>query len=152
MSRWAWLAIIAAGCGQSAPARSPQSPNGASASAGSAQPPQPVPLAEDLPRLAGRARELYLAWHAAYTDATIDCATATTRTNEVADKFADVTEANRIVWRGGHERIKAFRAELDKYDAEIAPAAKSILESPIMGRCVDDPAFARAIDRLAGEG
>jgi hypothetical protein len=152
MSRWAWLAIlaiVAVGCGQRAPARAPRSPATASPSTTA---PTPVRLADDLPRLAGRAKELYLAWQSALSNGDLDCTTASVRTNHVADVFADVAEANREVVRAGHERITKLRAELDTYDAEIGPAAKAIVESPIMSRCVDDPAFARAIDRLAGEG
>jgi hypothetical protein len=152
MSRSAWLAIFAVGCGARATPSSAQVPASVGPGSSSAAPAGPVALSDDLPRLAARARELYLAWRGAFADGSMDCANATIRTNEVADRFADVTDANRVVWRAGHARIKAFRAELDKYDAEIGPAAKAVMESPIMGRCVDDPAFARAIERLAGEG
>lgn len=150
MSKWAWLASIAIGCGQQASPHAPQA-QAVRASEPDAGVDAPRPLADDLPQLAARARQLYLDWQHAFADDGLDCATATARTNELADRYADVTEANREVMRAGHERIQEFRAELDKYAEEIGPAAKAVMESPIMGRCAQDPAFARAMDRLVGE-
>ena len=144
-----WLAALALGCGPSAPTqpRPPVAPPPADAGVDA-----PVPLAEDPPRLARRARQLYLDWQAAFADPQLDCATATTRMNAIADANADVLEANREVLRGDRARIRALRVELDKYEAELGPVAKSIIESPVMARCASDPEFARATDRLAGEG
>jgi hypothetical protein len=126
------------------------------------RPPQPVQtvdagvdaapsLADDLPRLALKAKQLYTDWAAAFADPTIDCPTATGRINALADKYADVAAANKAVFAAGHERVKAFRAELEKHEAEMMPIAKSIMESPIMPRCASDASFARAIDRLQGD-
>lgn len=150
MPRWAWLASLAIACGQPASASQPRPPQQPVASV-DAGIDAPRSLAEDLPALALRARLLYLDWAAAFADATIDCATATSRVSALADKNADVAAANKAVFRAGHERVKAFRAELDKYEAEMMPAAKAIMESPIMARCSGDAAFARAIDRLQGD-
>lgn len=111
----------------------------------------PPSLADDLPRLALKAKQLYIEWAAAFSDPNIDCATATSRINALADKYADVAEANKAVFAAGHERVKAFRAELDKHEAEMMPLAKSIMESPIMPRCASDANFARAVDRLQGD-
>lgn len=156
MSRWASLAIIAniaIGCGSSAPAQTARPPDGSATAPRSDAAVEPRPaLADDLPRLALRARQLYLDWHAAFADANTDCATATTSMNTLADKNADVIVANQQVMRDGHERRKALRAEVGKYETEMEPVAKAIIESPIMARCASDPAFAKAVDRLGGEG
>lgn len=149
MPRWAWLAAVALGCGgQQTPARARPVEAAPVVDAGVDA---PVSLADDLPALALRARQLYLDWAAAFADVNIDCATASSRVNALADKNADVAEANKAVFRAGHERVKAFRAELDKYEADMMPAAKAIMESPIMSRCASDASFARAIDRLQGD-
>lgn len=150
MPRWAWLATVALGCGgQQTPAGpAPRMESAHVADAGVDAPPS---LADDLPTLARRARQLYLDWAAAFADASIDCATASARVNALADTNADVAAANKAVFRAGHERVRALRAELDKYEAEMMPAAKAIMESPIMARCSSDASFARAIDRLQGD-
>lgn len=150
MFKRVWLAAVALGCGQPAPPQAPrtQEVRVIEPDAGVV----PPRLADDLPALAARARLLYLDWQRAFADDTLDCATATARTTDLADRYADVIEANRELMRAGHDKIKAFRAELDKYEAEIGPAARSVIESPIMSRCASDPAFARATDRLAGDG
>jgi hypothetical protein len=153
MSRWASLAIVAIGCGSSAPAQNPHPPAGpptaAPADAGTGET-RPA-LADDLPRLALRARQLYIDWAAALVNGNSDCATATELMNALADKNADVTAATQQVRRDGHEKRKAFRAELEKYEAEMAPVAKVIAESPTMARCSSDPAFTKAVDRLQGD-
>jgi hypothetical protein len=152
MSRWASLAIIAIGCGSSPPpSQTARTTPAATAPSDAAVEARPA-LADDLPRLALRARQLYLDWNAAFADSNIDCPTATASLNALADKNADVIAANQQVLRDGHDKRKALRAEVEKYEAEMAPVAKAIIESPIMARCASDPAFAKAVDRLAGEG
>jgi hypothetical protein len=153
MSRWVSLAILAIGCGSSAPApQTTASPSASSSVPADAAVEARPPLADDLPRLALRARQLYLDWQVAFADANTDCPTATASMNALADKNADVIVANQQVMRDGHEKRKALRAEVEKYEAEMAPVAKAIIESPIMSRCASDPAFSKAVDRLAGEG
>ncbi len=148
MPRWAWLASTAIACGQPASAQQPRPPQPVAVDAAVEKGPS---LADDLPRLAQRARQLYIDWGAAFADPNLDCATATARVNALADKNVDVADANKAVMRAGHERVKAFRAELEKYEADMMPIAKSIMESPIMARCASDAGFARAIDRLQGD-
>lgn len=150
MPRWASFAIVAIGCGQPASTQSPRPPS-ARASPVDA-PVAPPPLADDLPRLASRARQLYLDWQTAFSDAELDCPTAATRLQALADKNADLIEANQQVLRGGHDKVRALRAELDKLEPELGTIARSVIESPIMARCARDAAFAQAVDRLAGEG
>lgn len=150
MSRCAWLAALAIGCGHPA---APASPGRSSAAA----PPDaavdaPVPLENDLPRLADRAVKLYADWQAALTAAGTDCAVATTKMNAIADANADVIAANHQLYRGSRERVTAFRAELEKRQADLDASAKAILASPAMQKCGSDPAFAKALDRLGGEG
>lgn len=153
MSWWASLAIVAIGCGSSAPVPTARPPEGsATAIRTDANVEERPALADDLPRLALRARQLYLDWQAAFADGNTDCATATASMNALADKNADVITANQQVMRDGHERRKALRAEVGKYEAEMEPVAKAIIESPIMARCASEPAFAKAVDRLGGEG
>jgi hypothetical protein len=152
MSRWASLAIAALGCGSTAPAQTSRTtPATATAPVDAAVDARPA-LADDLPRLALRARQLYLDWQAAFADGNTDCTTATASMNALADKNADVIEANQQVMRDGHDKRKALRAEVEKYESEMAPVAKSIIESPIMSRCASDATFMKAVDRLAGEG
>jgi hypothetical protein len=152
MSRWASLAIVAIGCGASAPAQTVHTPSTPATAPGDAAVEARPALADDLPRLALRARQLYLDWHAAFADGNTDCPTATASMNALADKNADVIAANQQVMRDGHDKRKALRAEVEKYEAEMAPVAKAIIESPIMARCASDATFTKAVDRLAGEG
>lgn len=112
----------------------------------------PLPLHEDLPRLAKRAVQLYRDWNLAFEEAGTDCALAAEKMNALADANADLIAANREIHRDGHERVKALRAELARYEAEIYAVAKAIVESPTMSACAHDPAFARALDRLGGDG
>lgn len=150
MPRWASFAIAAIGCGQPAATQSVRPPP-ARASPVDAQV-APPPLADDLPRLASRARQLFFDWQTAFADAELDCPTAATRLQALADKNADLIDANRQVLRAGHDKVRALRTELDKLEPELGTIARSIGDSPIMARCARDPAFAQAIDRLAGEG
>jgi hypothetical protein len=144
------LAVVAmlVACGQ--PATQPRPPQPAQTVDAGVADAAPT-LADDLPRLALKAKQLYVDWAAAFADPSIDCPTATARINALADKYADVAEANKAVFRAGHERVKAFRAELEKHEAEMMPLAKSIMESPIMPRCSSDANFARSVDRLQGD-
>ena len=152
MLKLAWLASVVIACGQPATATQPPRPPEPRANApADAGIDASASLADDLPRLAQRAKQLYVEWAAAFADAELDCATATARVNALADKNADVAAANKAVFRAGHERVKALRAELEKLEETMAPFAKVIIESPIMVRCSPDPQFARAIDRLQGD-
>ena len=152
MPRWAWLAIFAIGCGHpSTPATARPVTAGAPVPA-DASIDAPLPLDQDLPRLAERAVKLYLDWKNALAEAGTDCALATSKMNAIADANADVIEANQKIYQAGHERVQALRAELAKHEAELDASAKAIVESPTMATCSTDPAFARALDRLGGEG
>ena len=116
--------------------------------------PSPVarPLDEDLPRLAERAVKMYQDWQRAFAEAGTDCAAATAKMNALADANADLIAANQRLTKSGHEKIRAARAELDKHSAEIDPAAQAIMQGPTMSTCSGNPAYNRALDRLAGEG
>jgi hypothetical protein len=150
MFRWAWLASVAIGCGH------PSSPANPGRGSGTQTAPTDAavatPLEDDLPRLAERAVKLYSDWAAALKAAGTDCALATSKMNALADANADVIAANRKLLRGDRERIKRMRAELDKHQAELDASAKAIVESPTMQACSKDPGFAKALDRLGGEG
>ncbi|HTL38699.1 MAG TPA: hypothetical protein VL326_36460 [Kofleriaceae bacterium] len=150
--RAVWLAAIAIGCGH--PSTPPTTPAGPPAQATVADAPTatPVQLEDDLPKLAERAVKMYQDWQKAFADAGTDCAAATTKMNALADANADLIAANARLTKSGHEKIKAARAELEKHSAEIDPAAQAIMQGPTMGACSSDPAFGKALDRLAGEG
>ena len=150
MPRWAWLASFAIGCGHpSAPVKpATGGPVGTAPSDAAVT----KPLDEDLPAMADRAVKLYLDWKAALDAAGTDCAAAATKMNAVADANTEMLAANERLYKGPRERVKAFRAELDKRAEQIDPAAKAILDSPAMKKCGSDPAFSRALDRLGGEG
>ena len=105
-----------------------------------------------MPRLAERGVKLFLDWSIALKDAGPNCALATTKMNAIADANADAIDANRKLLRGDRERVKAMRAELDKHQVELDASAKAIVESPTMQKCSQDPGFAKALDRLGGEG
>jgi hypothetical protein len=151
-SRWlAVVAIVVVSCGHpSAPPATPvdTSSKGAPVDA----PPKERPLDEDLPRLAERAVKMYQDWQRAFAEAGTDCAAAATKMNALADANADLIAANQRLTKAGHEKIKAARAELDKHSAEIDPAAQAILQAPTMSACKSDPAFNKALERLATEG
>jgi hypothetical protein len=155
MSTWAWLATFATlatfaiACGHPS---TPAKPGPGSGVAQAAPADAPLALENDLPRLAERAVKLYRDWQAALADAGTDCVAATTKMNAIADANADVIDANRKLVRGDRERVKAMRAELDKHQAELDASAKAIVESPTMAKCSQDPGFAKALDRLGGEG
>lgn len=150
--KWLWLACIAIGCGH--PSTPPATPTGPTASGPTvdAPPAAPAPLENDLPKLAERAVKMYQDWQKAFADAGTDCAAATTKMNALADANADLIAANARLTKSGHEKIKAARAELEKHSAEIDPAAQAIMQGPTMSACSADPAFGKALDRLAGEG
>lgn len=153
MSRWAWLAMFAIGCGHpAAPATQPSAPQQPVAAAPDAAPAPPRELDEDLPRLADRAVKLYQDWQRAFGEAGTNCADAATRMNAIADANADLIAANHRLTKAGHEKIKAARAELEKRSAEIDPAAQAIMTGPTMSACKADAAFNTALERLAGEG
>jgi hypothetical protein len=146
MSRWAWLASFAIGCGHaSAPAAPATSPNQSAADAA-------VGLENDLPRMAARMAQMYRDWKQAFADAGTDCTAATAKMNALVDANRDLSEASRRLLRAGHDKVKAFRTEREKYDAEIDANAKAIFESPTIAACKNDKAFARAFDRLGGDG
>jgi hypothetical protein len=151
MLRWAGLAFLAIGCGHpAAPASQPTTPQPAVVVAPDAA--APLPLDEDLPRLADRAVKLYQDWERAFSAAGTNCADAATRMNALAEANADLIAANQRLSRAGHEKIKAPRAELEKRSAEIDPAAQAIMTGPTMSACKSDAAFNTALERLAGEG
>ena len=140
-----WAVMLAIGCGQ------PASP----------QRPQPAPIADaavptgnledDPARLAARALQLFTDWSRALGEST-DCDSAAAKMNAIADANKDLIEANARLLRSPREKVLAVRTELDKREAEMGPLAKSISESALMTKCSSHAAFAKAVDRLAGEG
>jgi 4-aminobutyrate aminotransferase-like enzyme len=152
MSRCAWLATFAIGCGHPSTPVNPGRGSAAPTPAADAAVDASVALENDLPLLAERAVKLYLDWQTALTEAGTDCVAAATKLNAIADANADVIAANQRLLHGDRERIVALRTELDKHQAELDASAKAIVESPTMQKCSTDPAFAKALDRLGGEG
>jgi hypothetical protein len=151
MSRWAWAALLALGCGHAAPPATPPPGTQHAARAPDAAVDAPPPkLEDDLPRLAGRAVALFQAWQRALTDAGEDCAAATSKLNALALEYADVIEANVRIAHAGHDRIKQLRQALAQYDEQMDAAAEGIAHSKTMAKCATDPQFAHAIDRIGG--
>lgn len=153
--RHACVAVMLLGCGHAAPAPRPApQPVVRPAPVPDAAPPpadaSPVALEDDLPRLAGRAVEMFQAWQRALEGAGEDCAKATAAVNQVADQYADVIAANARVLAAGHDKIVALKQALAPHDAEMTAAAEGIVHAPAMAKCASDPAFAKAIDRVGG--
>lgn len=147
MSR-ACAAVIALwiGAGCSTPAKPPRA--GPAAPASDAGVPDAVPLDRDYPRLAERAVLLYEAVAEAFRAAGEDCARATSRLGELAAAYHDVVAANAKVLHEG--RARELKRALAKHGDQFDAAAKSIVESPTMAKCSEDPAFTRAFDDLVG--
>ncbi len=151
MSRRAWAAIVALGCGH--PAAHPTSitssrpPSPVDAAVPDAPPPA---LVDDLPRLANRAVDLYHQLQHAL-ESSADCAAATVALDALADAFGDVITANAQVLHAGHDKIAQLRAALAPHDADLDAAAKAISVAPLLSTCARDAAFAKAFDRLEGE-
>ncbi len=151
MSRSAWAAIVALGCGHPAahptPIASSRPAIATDAAVGDAPPPA---LADDLPRLATRAVDLYHQLQHVI-ESSADCATATTALNRLADSFADVIAANAHIVHAGHDKVVQMRAALAPHEADLDAAAKAISVAPLLGNCAQDAGFAKAFDRLVGE-
>lgn len=149
MTRSLLAAVAALGCGH--PPAGP-SPRGAGApqaiDAGPVAVDAPPPLAEDLPRLAARAVELYEAIARGFAAAGEDCARATATLRELAARYADVIAANQQVIRDG--RGTQLKLALRPYDARFDAAARAVVQGPTMAACARDPGFATAFDALAG--
>ena len=146
------LAMLLLGCGHAAPAPGPVAPPPHATRPADAAPADapPVALDQDLPRLAARAVQMFQAWQRALADAGADCAAAAAKVNAVADQYADVIAANAKVLAAGHDRVLALKAALAPHDSEMDAAAAGIVHAPAMAKCGDDPAFAKAIDRIGG--
>ena len=151
MSRSLWLALVI-GCGHPAAAVAPPGGGTTATVADASVDGESRPLDEDLPRLADRAVKLYQDWQRAFSDVGTDCTAATARMNALADANADVIAANGNVLHAGRDRMKAMRAEMEKRKDLIDPAAKAVMDAPVMTSCASQPEFARAVDRLAGGG
>jgi len=149
MSRSAWLAILALGCGHPGPAPAP--PHATHAAPADAGVDAPRALEDDLPRLAARSVELYQDWRRALDEVGPDCAAATARINALAERYADVIAANARVLRAGRDKVKQLRAALEPHEAELDEAAKAIAQSPVMTSCSSDAGFQRAVERIGGE-
>jgi hypothetical protein len=152
MSRWAWLAMFAIGCGHPSAPANPGRGSAAPAAAPDAAVEAPLALENDLPQLAERGVKLFADTAAALTAAGEDCAAATTKLDAIADANTDVIAANQHVQHAGHEKIKALKQELEKHQAELDASAQTIATSPAMHKCSSDAAFAKAFERLGGEG
>ena len=151
MSRWVALAIAIAACGHAVPAPAPVAAPIVATAPPDAAPPPPVPLEDDLPRLAERGMEVYAGWQRALDEAAGDCAAATAKINALVDANVDVIAANRKVMASGDAKIEQLRAALQPHEAEIDAHAKAITQSRTMAACKDDAAFSHALDRLGGD-
>jgi len=151
MSRTAWAAIVALGCGHPAGHPTPVTSSRPSSATDAAVPDAPPPaLVDDLPRLATRAADLYHQLQHV-VESSADCAAATTALNALADSFADVIAANAHILHAGRDKIMQLRTALAPHEADIDASAKAISVAPLLGKCAQDAGFAKAFDRLVGE-
>jgi hypothetical protein len=139
------IALLAcAGCGNPGAGKPASGPAAAATDAGV----DALPLDRDYGRLAERGVALYEAVAAAFRAAGEDCAKATARLGELAAAYRDVVAANAKVLHEG--RARELKRALVKHDDLFDAAARSIIESPTMARCSEDPAFTKAFDELVG--
>ncbi len=110
--------------------------------------PPPVPLDQDLPRLAERATKLYQEVAAAFTAAGENCSDATAKLGALQQTYADVIAANAKVLQEG--RARALRTALEPHAEALDAAAKTIVASKTMAKCSADRAFTNTFDELVG--
>jgi CxxC motif-containing protein (DUF1111 family) len=139
------IAIAAACSGRPPPANSAE-PSPAVVVADAAGPAEASGLAQDLPRLAERSLVMYQDVVQALAASGEDCAAATAKLGRLAGTYRDVVTANAQVLHDG--RAKQLRAALEPHGEAFDRAAQRIVSSPTMAACSQDPAFARAFDKL----
>jgi hypothetical protein len=83
---------------------------------------------------------------AALTAAGSDCAAATAKLGPIAATYRDVAVANAKVIRDG--RDAELRAALAPHDDELGSAAEAVMHAPTLSACVQDRAFADALDHV----
>lgn len=105
-----------------------------------------APLDRDLPLLAQRSVRLYQDIVAVFGAANEDCAVATVELGKLAKVYADVVAANAKVAQEG--RTAELKAALAPHDAVLSEAARSIMQSPTLANCAQDPAFGAAWESL----
>ena len=139
------IAAVIACSGKPPPARSAEpSPAAAVADAGAAA--DAAGLDQDLPRLAARSLVMYQDVAQALAARGEDCAAAAGKLGRLAGTYRDVVTANAQVLHDG--RAKQLRAALEPHGEAFDRAAQRIVSSPTMAACSQDPAFARAFDKL----
>jgi hypothetical protein len=109
-------------------------------------PPDARPLDQDLPQLVERSLAMYRNLAAAFAASGPDCAAATARLGELATRDRDVVAANAKVLHDG--RAAELRAALERQGAAFDESARAIMQSPTLASCAQDPAFAKAFDRV----
>ncbi len=141
------LAIALAACPAPAPAPAqPSQPADAAITSRPADAATPLPLDEDLPRLALRGVELYEAIVRVFASAGKDCAVATAQLRELQPTYAEVAVANaKVLHEGG---AKALRAALEPHAARLDAAAKAIAGSMTLAECSGDRELTNAFDTL----
>jgi ABC-type amino acid transport substrate-binding protein len=149
MLRWFVLAMLASACGHAPP---PQDPPGtthvAAAPADAAPPPG---LDDDPPRLAERSVAMYQALAKLLGEPSTDCVAVAGKLDGIASEYADAIAANAKVLHAGHDKIQRLKTAIEPHQAELDTAAQTIGASSTMKACSEQPAFAKAIDRLLGE-
>lgn len=145
MTRALSVALIATACGASPPAVEPGPPPPPVVVIDAAP---PLPLDQDLPRLAKRATALYRDVAQAFEAAGEDCAVATSKLEALQATYADVIAANAKVL---HEnRARDLRVALEPHAAVLDAAAQAIVQSKTMAACAAVPAFTDTFDALVG--
>lgn len=106
----------------------------------------PLPLEQDLPRLALRGVELYEDIVRAFAATGTDCTAATAQLRALQPAYAEVAAANAKLLHEGH--AKTLRAALEPYAARLDAAAKTIASSATLAECSANRELADAFDQL----
>lgn len=147
MSRWIVIAFLAA-CGHAPP---PAEPTHATPTAQPADAAAPAGLEDDFPRLAERSVAMYQALAKLLGEPSTDCPAVATKLDAIATEYTDAITANAKVLHAGHDKIQKLKTAIEPHQAELDTAANTISASTTMKTCSEQPAFAKAIDRLLGE-
>jgi hypothetical protein len=142
------MLVMIAACGSAPPPAPAAKPVPVAAPVIDAGAPAPAadPLDRDLPRLVERSLQMYQDVAAALAAAGTDCAAATTRLAQLSATYHDVAVANAKVIRDG--RDAELRAALTPHDDELGHAAEAVMHAPTLSACVNDRAFADALDHV----
>lgn len=149
MSRWIVIALLAA-CGHTPPPAEPGTTH-ATPETTPSDAATPLALEDDFPRLADRSVAMYQALAKLLGEPSTDCPAVATKLDAIATEYSDAITANAKVLHAGHDKIQKLKTAIEPHQADLDAAANTISASTTMKTCSEQPAFAKAIDRLLGE-